>query len=371
MYRPSTKEIDDKMSTISASSSITSSITTAPRNEAPAQNTSNNTSSRLEVSTSQPANGNSSSATVQTSDNVSVNNRASAISTNDSVNRVLTDIMGPRNDSGNSAAGSLEIRANDGSQPVPADDPAAPYRSAEKVPLEGYNAEKLANLEHKTPKYLFGRVAQGFKLDSVQGDKAKAEELLKAMLPDLKKAGLEVVGVEGDRIQVKTELGYEWVDVVRGAGSNDPGWHWGSEGKGTPQPTKSSKEWAALTGQTGQGAGGAIEPAMSGGAGGGGAAPAGGGAAPAGGGGAVSGPKFTPLGNQIDQSKVLPVLEKYSVNDIEKAVQDPEIQNAYPGAKVIPHPKRLDKIQFPNGAVVDCVVAAGAPDAKWGWMPEN
>lgn len=359
------------MSTISA----TSSITTPTRNEAPAQtHTSNPSTSRVEVSTGQPSNGNSSSASVQPADNVSVISRASAISTNDSVNRVLSDIMGPRNDSGNSAAGSLEIRANDGSQPAPADDPAAPYRSAEKVPLEGYDANKLANPEHKTPKYLFGRVAQGFKLDSVQGDKAKAEELLKAMLPDLKKAGLEVVGVEGDRIQVKTELGYEWVDVVRGAGSDNPGWHWGSEGKGTPQPTKSSKEWAAQTGQTGgAAAGGGAAPASGGAApASGGAAPAGGGAAPAaGGGGAVSGPKFTPLGNQIDQSKVLPVLEKYSVNDIEKAVQDPEIQNAYPGAKVIPHPKRLDKIQFPNGAVVDCVVSAGAPDAKWGWMPEN
>ena len=338
------------MSTISATSSVTTAIA---RNEAPAS------TARVEVSNSQPSNGNSSSATAQApSDNVSVINRASAISTNDSVNRVLSDIMGPRNDSGNSAAGSLQIRANDGSTPVQGDDPAAKFRSTEKMPLEGYDANKLANPEHKTPKYIFGRVAQGFKLDSVQGDKAKAEELLKAMVPDLQKAGLEVVKVEGDRIQVKTEVGYEWVDVVRGAGSDNPGWWWGSEGKGTAQPTGSAKEWAAQTG-------GASAPA------GGGAAPSGGGAAPAGGAAASGAPKATPLGNQIDQSKVLPILEKYGVLDIEKAVQDPEIQAAYPGAKVIPHPKRLDKIQFPNGAVVDCVVAAGDPSAKWGWMPEN
>ena len=332
------------MSTISTASQV---ITATAGNKAPA---------RVKVSNSQAANGNSSSPTAQaTSDNVSVISRASAISTNDSVNRVLSDILGPRNESSNSGSGSLRLLANGGLSANGADDPAAKFRSTEKMPLEGYDATKLANPEHKTPKYIFGRVAQGFKLDSVQGDKAKAEELLKAMVPDLKKAGLDIVSVEGDRVQVKTEVGYEWVDVVRGAGSDNPGWWWGSEGKGTAQPTGSSREWAAQTGQGGGGSSTAVS----------------GGAAPTGSAAAASVPKATPLGNQIDQSKVLPILQKYNVLDIEKAVQDPEIQAAYPGAKVIPHPQRLDKIQFPNGAVVDCVVAAGAPDAKWGWLPEN
>lgn len=68
------------------------------------------------------------------------------------------------------------------------------------------------------------------------------------MVPELQAAGLEVVGVSGDKIQVKTEVGYEWVDVIRAAGGTNPGWQWGSEGAGTPNPTKDPKEWAAMTG---------------------------------------------------------------------------------------------------------------------------
>lgn len=124
---------------------------------------------------------------------------------------------------------------------------AAKSRTVGPVPLEGYNAEKLHNPEHRTPKYLFGRVASHYPLDQVK-DKAGAEALLRQMLPDLRAAGLEVVDVKGDKLQVKTELGYEWVDVVRGAGSGSPGWWWGSEGQGTPAPTSSPAEAAAAGG---------------------------------------------------------------------------------------------------------------------------
>lgn len=242
-------------------------------------------------------------------------------------------------------------------------DPAASFRSETKQPLEGYDQTKLDNPDHKTPKYIFGRVAQGFKLDSVQGDKAKAEDLLKAMVPDLQAAGLEVVGVSGDRIQVKTELGYEWVDVIRGAGAPKPGWHWGSEGAGTPEPTATVQEWAAKTGA--------------------GMAPA---SAPA---GAPSGPQGPiVLGKQIDGGKVLNILRKYQPdgNGLTQAVKDSELQKLYPGVmtfggvsngKAFNADDRLakglnvDKLFFPNGAIVDVIKGAGAAGADWGWMPEN
>ncbi|MBI3927624.1 MAG: hypothetical protein HY319_18945, partial [Armatimonadetes bacterium] len=157
--------------------------------------------------------------------------RATALSTNNGVNRVLSEVLGDR--------------ASEASNPSQGAASAASYRSSTPVPLEGYDQGKLDNPNHRTPKYIFGRVARNYKLDSVQGDKAKAEELLRAMVPELRENGLEVVAVKGDRIQVKTEVGYEWVDVIRGAGSDNPGWWWGSEGKGTPQPTATVQEWAA------------------------------------------------------------------------------------------------------------------------------
>jgi Domain of unknown function (DUF4214) len=101
------------------------------------------------------------------------------------------------------------------------------------VPLEGYDAGKLNNLDHRTVKYQFGRVASHFSLSGVT-DKASAEALLKSMVPALEAAGLKVHEVKGDKIRVDTPLGQEWVDVVRGAGSGSPGWWWGSEGKAIP-----------------------------------------------------------------------------------------------------------------------------------------
>lgn len=101
------------------------------------------------------------------------------------------------------------------------------------VPLEGYDATKLNNLDHRTVKYQFGRVASHFSLSGVQ-NKQDAENLLKSMVPALEAAGLRVHEVKGDKIRVDTPLGQEWVDVVRGAGSGLPGWWWGSEGKAIP-----------------------------------------------------------------------------------------------------------------------------------------
>lgn len=101
------------------------------------------------------------------------------------------------------------------------------------VPLEGYDHTKLHNLDHRTVKYQFGRVASHFSLSGVKNH-ADAENLLKSMVPALEAAGLKIHEVKGDKIRVDTPLGQEWVDVVRGAGSGNPGWWWGSEGKAIP-----------------------------------------------------------------------------------------------------------------------------------------
>lgn len=103
------------------------------------------------------------------------------------------------------------------------------------VPLEGYDSAKLHNPAHKTVKYLFGRVATRHSLAGVK-DKEAAGRLLTSMLPELKASGLDIRQVDRDKILVKTDIGWEWVDVVRGAGSGSPGWWWGSEGKAISGP---------------------------------------------------------------------------------------------------------------------------------------
>jgi len=103
------------------------------------------------------------------------------------------------------------------------------------APLEGFDHVKLNNPDHKTPKYLFARVARQFGLESVK-DHASGEALLQKMVPYLRAAGMEIAGVSRDKINVKTEVGWEWVDVIRGAGGGDPAWWWGSEGVGAPSP---------------------------------------------------------------------------------------------------------------------------------------
>lgn len=284
--------------------------------------------------------------------------RNSAITANSEVNRVLTEAMNVGNQSTGNQASSADA-----------------YRSNTPVALEGYNSDKLNNPNHRTPKYIFGRVAQQFKLDSVTpsgaAGKAEAEKLLSAMVPELQKAGLEVVSVKGDRIQVKTEVGYEWVDVVRGSEGSNPGWQWGSEGKGTAQPTSDPKEWAQLTGQT---AGGAAAAPSAGGA----PAPVAnshGGLIPlafGGAGGALpTAVRSTVLGDAIDSVKVLAVLKKYPPTNEGIRSAMPELTRLFPGVQLLDHPERLDKLQFPNGAVVDVVMGAGGREPKWGWIPEN
>jgi hypothetical protein len=89
----------------------------------------------------------------------------------------------------------------------------------------GFNAAKLADAGHLTIKYRFGRVAQGYSLDSVK-DKASAETLLRSMADDLKAAGLPVLDVKGDKILIKDAAGHDaWFDVIYSAGSGrNTGW---------------------------------------------------------------------------------------------------------------------------------------------------
>lgn len=263
--------------------------------------------------------------------------KASALNSNEGARLVWKDVL---------SDGPIRPTASQANQNA--------FRSDTPTPLEGYDQAKLDNPDHKTPKYIFGRVAQGYKLDSVKGDKNRAEELLRAMVPDLRAAGLEVVDVKGDRIQVKTEVGYEWVDVVRGAGSDNPGWWWGSEGKGTPAPTATVQEWAAATGQT-------SAAGQAGGAAGQGA--------PAG--PSAPNPFAGVLGSAIDQAAVMAILKKYPPTNEGIRQAMPELQQKFPGVQLLEHPQRLDKLKFPNGAIIDVVVGAGGSEPKWGWMPEN
>jgi hypothetical protein len=96
-----------------------------------------------------------------------------------------------------------------------------------RAALEGFDARKLANPEHRSQKYIFARVAQYADLSSVK-DKASAEAVLRGMVPELKAAGLDVLDVHGDKIKfVGQNSGREvWVDVVRGANSKSPAFQW-------------------------------------------------------------------------------------------------------------------------------------------------
>jgi len=105
--------------------------------------------------------------------------------------------------------------------------PAVPSALTGPAPyLAGFSDSKLANLNHTTVKYLFGRVAQGYSLSSVN-DGASAQTLLEQMRPALEAAGITVQGIKNDKLQVLDDAGDSaWVDVIRGANSGDPAFQW-------------------------------------------------------------------------------------------------------------------------------------------------
>jgi hypothetical protein len=110
---------------------------------------------------------------------------------------------------------------------LPASGSALPLADPAHLPhLSGYSQTKLADSSHTTPKYLFGRVAQNVDLSSVV-DKESAEALLRLMQPELEAAGLTILDISKDKIQVNDDNGNPvWVDVIRGSESGSPAFQW-------------------------------------------------------------------------------------------------------------------------------------------------
>lgn len=98
--------------------------------------------------------------------------------------------------------------------------------SRAKSRLDGFSAAKIANADHRTPKYIFARVAMQSDLSSVK-DKASAEATLRGMVPALQEAGLNVLDVRGDKIKITYEGQDVWIDVIaRASGGVDPAFQW-------------------------------------------------------------------------------------------------------------------------------------------------
>jgi hypothetical protein len=56
---------------------------------------------------------------------------------------------------------------------------------------------------------------------------SSAESLLSQMRADLEAAGITVLDVSRDKIQIRDEKGQAaWIDVIRGAGAADPAFQW-------------------------------------------------------------------------------------------------------------------------------------------------
>jgi hypothetical protein len=92
--------------------------------------------------------------------------------------------------------------------------------------LEGFDADKLSDMSDQSPKYQFGRIAQGMDLSSVK-DRTSAEAMLYYMRPRLEASGIPVLAVSGGRIQTLDDSGAPiWVDVLRGVSSGKPVFTW-------------------------------------------------------------------------------------------------------------------------------------------------
>lgn len=134
---------------------------------------------------------------------------------------------------GPEATGTPDVAAGGPQASVPP--PAGPLnRSLGPIPVEGFNNEKLANFDHQTVKYRFGRVATHFDTSPIRSGAVTPENFLRGMLPHLKEAGLEVTSIKSDTIQLKLPPneggGYLTIDVIRDAGPNGAcAWWWGAK----------------------------------------------------------------------------------------------------------------------------------------------
>lgn len=94
--------------------------------------------------------------------------------------------------------------------------------------MTGFNYDKIMDESHQTSKYQFARVAWNVDLSSVH-DKASCQALLESMVPDMQAAGMNVVAVDTDKIQVSDQYGTYWVDVIRDYDGPNQAFQWLSE----------------------------------------------------------------------------------------------------------------------------------------------
>jgi hypothetical protein len=122
--------------------------------------------------------------------------------------------------------------------------------------MSGFSATKLADSTHDSPKYIFGRLAQNLDLSSVV-DKASAEALLRQMRPELEAAGMTILDVRKDSIQIPDDHGNPvWVDVIWGSESGRPAFQWlvhSSSGSENATATTATGRDGAARSQNGDG----------------------------------------------------------------------------------------------------------------------
>lgn len=140
----------------------------------------------------------------------------------DEFSTFLSRFIGSLNPDGAGAAGRQSPLSSISSRATRA---AAHAGGGFRATMEGFDAGKLANPDHRTPKYLFGRLASNYDLSGVK-DKAAGEALLRQMSPELEQAGLKVLDVKGDKIKINHEGQDVWIDVIRGCNSGTCAWQW-------------------------------------------------------------------------------------------------------------------------------------------------
>jgi hypothetical protein len=134
---------------------------------------------------------------------------------------LLGNLMGPSGVTGTGAVSATKLA---GTTPITSLAAAGTYRHQ----LEGFDRNKMDNPSVQSVKYRFGRVAERYDVNAASSSMASAESLLNSMTSDLTAAGLTILGVSKDRIQMLDDSGRAaWFDVIRGAGASGPGWQWG------------------------------------------------------------------------------------------------------------------------------------------------
>jgi hypothetical protein len=134
--------------------------------------------------------------------------------TTDEFTSFLTQFLGSATTAAGAAANGTRTTASGG------------FHGTVRPRMSGFSTSKLADLSHTTIKYRFARVAQTYSLEGVH-DKASAEALLNTMRPDLEAAGIKVLDVKKDSIQVQDgSHAPVWYDVIWGANGSSPAWQW-------------------------------------------------------------------------------------------------------------------------------------------------